>query len=67
MWGHAMAIGSRLEPSMGGRVMGAFLHTLPLGCVLHTLVHQVNGKKPEVTKVGGWVGVGGGESGGRRG
>ena len=51
LWGHAMAIGSRLEPSVGGRVLTAFLQTVPPGDVLHTLVHYVNGKRPEVTKV----------------
>ena len=51
LWGHAMAIGSRLEPSMGSRVLTAFLQTVSSDNVLHTLVQQVNGKRPEVTKV----------------
>ena len=51
LWGHAMAIGSRMEQSVGGRVLTAFMQTLPQGDVVHTLVQQVNGKRPDVTKV----------------
>ncbi|KAF2354955.1 Ancestral coatomer element 1 Sec16/Sec31 [Trinorchestia longiramus] len=50
LWGHAMAIGSRMEQAVGGRVLSAFLQCLPQQDVLHTLVQQVNGKRPDVSK-----------------
>ncbi|XP_018018703.1 uncharacterized protein LOC108675223 isoform X3 [Hyalella azteca] len=50
LWGHAMAIGSRMEQAVVGRVYASFMQCLAPQHVLHTLVQHVNGKRPDVTK-----------------
>lgn len=51
LWGHALVLAYKMDSTTHARVLAAFMSHIPHTDVVLTLLQQLSGKKPEITKV----------------